>query len=117
MYVVAVQSVSNDSSILGKTNLPLCELLSGANSICVPEIPSEVTSTLASWSNSCVVKFEDPLTTTRVSLSVAASKPSIVTVKAPSSETPASETSYLNSSAAEVAVTVVSSVADILTTV
>ena len=38
-------------------------------------------------------------------------------MKAPSSETPASETSYLNSSAAEVAVTVVSSEAEILTTV
>ena len=54
---------------------------------------------------------------TRVSLSVAASNPSIVTVKAPSSETPASETSYLNSSASDVAVTVVSSVAEIFTTV
>ena len=46
VYVVAVQSVSNDSSIFGKTSLPLCALLSGANNICVPEIPSEVTSTL-----------------------------------------------------------------------
>ena len=117
VYVVAVQSVSNDSSIFGKTSLPLCALLSGANNICVPEIPSEVTSTLVNWSNSWVVKFDVPLTITSVNLSVAASNPSIVTVYAPSSDTPELETSYLNSSAAEVAVTVVSSEAEILTTV
>ena len=66
VYVVAVQSVSNDSSIFGKTSLPLCALLSGANNICVPEIPSEVTSTLVNWSNSWVVKFDVPLTITSV---------------------------------------------------
>ena len=64
-----------------------------------------------------MVKLEVPLTITKVNLSEAASKPSIVTVYAPSSDTPRSETSYLNSSEAEVAVIDVSSVAEILTTV
>ena len=64
-----------------------------------------------------MVRFDEPLTITNVNLSVAASKPSIVTVNAPSSETPVSDTSYLNSSASEVAVIVVSSVAEIFTTV
>ena len=66
--------------MLGNTSFPLWALLSGAKRICVPLIPSEVTSTFDSWSNSCVVKFEVPLTITKVNLSVAASKPSIVTV-------------------------------------
>ena len=93
VYVVAVQSPSNDSSTLGRTNLPLCALLSGAKRICVPLMPSDVTSTFESWSNSDVVKLAVPLTITKVNLSLAASKPSIVTVYAPSSDTPASDTS------------------------
>ena len=117
VYVVAVHVLSKLSSTPFRTNVPLWPSLSVAKKIWVPLKPSEVTSTPLNSSNSCVVKLDVPLTITRVSLSVAVSKPSIVTVKAPSSETPASETSYLNSSASDVAVRVVSSVAVILTTV
>ena len=69
-----------DSSILGNTNLALSLLLSGAKNICVPLIPSEVTSTLLIASNSCVVKLDVAPTKTRVNLSLDLSNPSIVTL-------------------------------------
>ena len=63
---------------------PLCPELSGAKNIWVPLKPSEVTSTPDKASNSCVVKLELPPTITNVSLSFDVSKPSMVTVNAPS---------------------------------
>ena len=117
MYVVAVQVSSNDSSTPDKVKPPLWPELSGAKNICVPLKPSEVTSTPDKASNSCVVRFELPPTITRVNLSFDISKPSMVTVKAPSCDTPDESISYLNSSAALVAVTVASVVSLISTTV
>ena len=63
------------------------------------------------------MRLSVPPTITRVSLSVAISNPSIVTVKAPSCETPAESISYLKSSASEEAVIVDSDEASTFTTV
>ena len=63
------------------------------------------------------MRLSVPPTITRVSLSVAISNPSMVTVKAPSCETPAESISYLKSSASEEAVIVDSDEASTFTTV
>ena len=117
MYVVAVQVSSKDSSTPDNVRPPLWPELSGAKNICVPLKPSEVTSTPDKASNSWVVKFSDPPTITNVSLSFAISKPSIVTVNAPSWETPEASISYLKSSASDEAVIVASPDSAISTTV